>query len=382
MTLRDAAALSAGNLVRSPVRTLLTILGLGVGIGAILTVVTLGGAGQTQVETEIAKLGVDKVWVSADSESVRQLEPSDSELAAAQAGADVCAGAGTVSAVSMGAETLAAQIAGYDEGMAEVHQPTVTEGRLFTAGEHRQGAAVAVIDESLAEALGGDVCGERVYVGARSVRVVGVIRNRAVQLAGATAGTLILPLSTFMDTFSEAGVSEMTVSIPAGASADDVAARVTGALSRAGGTFRASSLQEEIDAARSVIRIFVMVLACVAAVCMLTGSIGVMNILLVSVRERKKEIGLIKAVGGTSGQVGMLFLLESIGYTLLGCLLGLALGVLMIRLFGGWIGLDAQLSPAAALPAMASAGVLGVVFGVAPAMRAAGLAPVEAFRGE
>ena len=382
MTLRDAAALSAGSLVRSPVRTLLTILGLGVGIGAILTVVTLGGAGQTQVETEIAKLGVDKVWVSADSESVRQLEPSDSELAAAHAGADVCAGAGTVSAVSMGAETLAAQIAGYDEGMAEVHQPTVTEGRLFTAGEHRQGAAVAVIDESLAEALGGDVCGERVYVGARSVRVVGVIRNRAVQLADATAGTLILPLSTFMDTFSEAGVSEMTVSIPAGASADDVAARVTGALSRAGGTFRASSLQEEIDAARSVIRIFVMVLACVAAVCMLTGSIGAMNILLVSVRERRKEIGLIQAVGGTSGQVGMLFLLESIGYTLLGCLLGLALGVLMIRLFGGWIGLDAQLSPADALPAMASAGVLGVVFGVAPAMRAAGLAPVEAFRGE
>lgn len=382
MTLRDAAALSAGSLIRSPVRTLLTILGLGVGIGAILTVITLGGAGQTQVETEIAKLGVDKVWISADADSTRQLEPEDSALAAMQAGADVCAGAGTISSVSLGTEMMAAQVAGYDAGMDAVHQPTLTEGRLFTHREHEQGAAVALADESLAKALGGDVCGESVFVGARSVRIVGVIRDRAVQLSGTTAGTIILPLSTFMDTFTGAAVSEMTVSIPAGASADEIAGRVTGALGRKGGMFRASSLQEEIDAARSVIRIFVMVLACVAAVCMLTGSIGVMNILLVSVRERRKEIGLIKAVGGTSGQVGMLFLLESIGYTLLGCLLGLALGVVMIRLFGAWIGLDAQLSPAAALPAMAAAGILGIVFGVAPALRAARLAPVEAFRGE
>ena len=126
--------------------------------------------------------------------------------------------------------------------------------------------------------------------------------------------------------------------------------------------------------------LFVLVLACVAAVCMLTGSIGVMNILLVSVRERRREIGLIKAVGGQAGQVGLLFLLEAVCYALLGCALGLALGMWMIRFFGQLVGLDAALTGEIAFPAVAAACALGMVFGVAPALGAARLTPVNALR--
>ena len=129
-------------------------------------------------------------------------------------------------------------------------------------------------------------------------------------------------------------------------------------------------------------RIFVMVLLCVAAVCMLTGAIGVMNILLVSVRERRREIGLMKAVGATSRQVGLLFLLEAVCYALLGGALGVLLGGVMIRLFGGWIGLSASLSLRVALPTALAASGLGVLFGVAPALRAAALMPVDALRQE
>ena len=382
MTLRDAAALSSSNLMKSPVRTLLTILGLGVGIGAILTVITLGSAGQAQVETEIARLGVDKVWITAEADSARLLAPSDAALVAMHANAPTCAGAAAAGSVAYGDTLLGAQITGYDASMTAVHQPTLLSGRLFTAAEHLSGAAVALIDESLSEALGGDMAGEWIYVGHRAVRVVGVIRSMTVQLLGASAGTVVLPLQTFLDTYASASVSEMTVSVPTGAKAETVAAQAAAALNVNGGRFRASSLQEEIDAARSVVRIFVMVLMCVAAVCMLTGSIGVMNILLVSVRERRREIGLIKAFGGTARQVGLLFLLEAVCYTLLGCLLGLLLGVAMIRLFGAWIGLNAALSPATALPAMLAAGALGVAFGVVPALRAARLVPVEALRSE
>ena len=123
-----------------------------------------------------------------------------------------------------------------------------------------------------------------------------------------------------------------------------------------------------------------MVLACVAAVCMLTGGIGVMNILLVSVRERRREIGLIKAIGGTSRQVGLLFLLEAVCYALLGGLLGVAMGMAMVRLFGSMIGLDAVLDAQTAVPAVLIAGALGIVFGVAPALRAAGMVPVDALK--
>ncbi len=380
MMLWDAAMLAATNLLKNPVRTLLTILGLGVGVGAILTVVTLGGAGQAQVETEIARLGVDKVWITADAESDRMLTTADSRYAAAAAGAPACAGAVTIGMVSRGENACTAQIAGYDAGIEDVHQPVLLEGRMISGAEHETAASVALADESLAAQLGGDVCGARVFVGNRAVRIVGVVRDMTVQAAG--TGMVILPLTTFLDTYASAQIAEMTVSVPAGAQAEEIGGIATAALEKRGGSFRAASLQEEIDAARSVIRIFVMVLACVAAVCMLTGSIGVMNILLVSVRERRREIGLLKAVGGTARQVGTLFLLEAVCYAVLGCGLGLLLGVAMIRLFGAWIGLSAVLSLQTTAVTVLAACALGVAFGVVPALRAAGMVPVEALKGD
>ena len=380
MKLMDAAGLSADNLRKNPVRTLLTILGLGVGIGAVLTVLTLGSAGEEQVENEIARLGVDKVWITPRDE-VGGLDAQSGEKAAAATGSSACAGAYTLSVVSLGEHAVPAQVAGFDEGMEAVHDPVLRRGRLFTAREYR-GEPVALVDSVLEEVLGGDVVGQRVDAGSRRVRVVGVVEGLQGSVAGASNGMLILPLVTFLDTYAACGVSEVTVGVPRGGRAEAVGEAAVAALAGGGGSLRASSLQEEIDAARSVIRIFVMVLACVAAVCMLTGGIGVMNILLVSVRERRREIGLMKAIGGTARQVGMLFLMEAVCYALLGGLLGILLGMGMIRVFGAWIGLNAFLRADTAVPAVLAAGALGIVFGVAPALRAAGMQPVEALREE
>lgn len=382
MKLKDAMGLSALSLLKNPVRTALTILGLGVGIGAILTVLTLGTAGQEQVEAEIARLGVDKVWVTAGADSDRALEAADSAAVAAATGAPVCAGAYTMGAVTMGDKALLAQISGYDQGVEAVHHPAVEEGRLFTEKEFKAGSPVALVEYSLAQALGGDVVGERISVGSRKVRIVGVVSDMSVQVLSSTDGAVLLPLTTFLDTYAGASVSELTVGVPRGVRAESVGAEAVAALTSLGGTYEAASLQEEIDAARSVIRIFVMVLGCVAAVCMLVGSIGVMNILLVSVRERRREIGLMKAVGGTAGQVGLLFLLEAVCYALLGGVLGLVLGVVMIRAFGAWIGLNAFLTAGTAIPAILAAAALGVIFGVVPALRASAMVPVEALKQE
>lgn len=374
MKLRDAAALSAANLRKNPVRTLLTILGLGVGIGAVLTVLTLGSAGEEQVEFQISRLGVDKVWVTPMEAG--SLAKNAGETIAASTGIPACAGAYTMAAVQLDGHAALAQVNGYDSGMEAVHAPTVVQGRLFTAREYG-GTAVALVDEAMAETLGGDVLGMRLDVGSRKVRIVGIVGGMKVQAASASNGMVILPLQTFLDTYASASVNEVTLGVPRGSRADDVGEAAVAAL---GDGYQASSLQEEIDAARSVVRIFVMVLACVAAVCMLTGGIGVMNILLVSVRERRREIGLIKAIGGTSGQVGLLFLMEAVCYALLGGLLGVALGMVMIRFFGAMIGLEASLGLYTAVPAVLIAGALGVLFGVAPALRAAGMLPVDALK--
>lgn len=374
MRWKDAAGMSAGNLRKNPVRTLLTILGLGVGIGAVLTVLTLGSAGEEQVEVQISRLGVDKVWITAEEE--QSLDKEAGSIIATSAGVPACAGAYTMAAVMADEEPSLVQVNGYDRAMAEVHGPELMEGRLFTAREYA-GAAVALVDETLAEKLGQPVIGRRIDVGSRKVRIVGIVSGMKVQAVSASNGMVILPLQTFLDTYAAASVSEVTVSVPRGMQADAVSAAALAAL---GDGYRSTSLQAEIDAARSVVRIFVMVLACVAAVCMLTGGIGVMNILLVSVRERRREIGLIKAIGGTSRQVGLLFLMEAVCYAMLGGVLGVILGMGMVRFFGAVIGLDAALTVYTAAPAVLIAGMLGILFGVAPALRAAGMLPVDALK--
>lgn len=379
MTWRDAIRLAVSALRGGIVRTVLTILGLGVGVGAVLTVLTLGSAGEVRVENEIVKLGVNKVWVRA-GDSHHALAAMDAARMSQSTGAPACAGAYTLTAAAMGRESAIIQVAGFDESMTVVHAPKLLEGRLLMSEEFQQGSAVCLVDEALNEHFGGEVVGRFVTLANRRMRVVGVIKNMAMQALSGGNGMLLISLRTFMDTF-DSRVAEITLSVQQGQDAQQVADGALLALGVEDG-FRADTLENEINAAREVVRIFVMVLVCVAFVCMLTGGIGILNVLYLSVRERRREIGLIKAVGGTAGQVGVLFLLEAAVYALLGGVLGVVLGAGMIRLFGAWIGLETGLTAARTLPVLIGAGALGVGFGVAPAVKAAGLQPVDALRSE
>lgn len=379
MTWRDAIRLAISGLRGGIVRTLLTILGLGVGVGAVLTVLTLGDAGEVRVETEIAKLGVNKVWVRA-GDSQHALKAVDAARMSQSTGAPACAGAYTLTAAAMGRESAIIQVAGFDESMKAVHTPKLLEGRLLIPAEFQQGSTVCLVDETLSEHFGGEIVGRYITLANRRMRVVGVIKNMAMQALSGGNGMLLMPLHTFMDTF-DGQVAEVTLLVQQGQNAQHVADLALSALETEDG-FRADTLESEINAAREVVRIFVMVLVCVALVCMLTGGIGILNVLYLSVRERRREIGLMKAIGGTAEQVGALFLLEAASYALLGGILGIALGAWMIGVFGSWIGLKAVLMPKHAIPVLIGASVLGISFGVAPAVQAAGLQPVDALRSE
>lgn len=379
MSWYDAVRLSFSALRGGIFRTLLTILGLGVGVGAVLAVLTLGDAGEERVESEIARLGVDKVWIRAKDSRHELLAADASELNAITE-TPACAGAYTVAAVQIDGDAALTQIAGFDASMTSVHAPKLLAGRLLSDAEYEKGSTVCLVDKAFAEKISGDILGKRITIGNRRFRIVGVIKGMTMQAMTAGSGLVILPLGTFLDTLG-GQIAEITLSVQRGQNAETVAQQALATLSADGG-FRADTLENEIDAAREVVRIFVMVLICVAIVCMLTGSIGVMNVLLVSVRERRREIGLLKAIGGTSAQVGLLFLLEAAVYALLGGLLGVVLGNMMITVFAAWIGLDASLRLADTVPVLLGAALLGCLCGVLPALKAAGLQPVDALRCE
>lgn len=379
MTCRDTIWLAVSALRGNLIRTLLTILGFSVGVGAVLTVLTLGNSGEIRVEEEIAKLGVNKIWIRAASNR-RELQASDARLISDSTGAAACAGAYGMSTIVMDSISLLTQIAGFDTSMMPVHSPKLLQGRTFLSEEFEKGKKVCLIDEVLAAQLGEDVVGKRLTLGGRRFCVIGVIKRMTVQSMAGGNGLCILPLNTFLDTMG-GSVSDITLCVQNGHEAGNLAAQ-TIALLPDGHELRADTLEKEIGAAREVVRIFVLVLICVAAVCMLTGSIGVMNVLLVSVRERRREIGLMKAIGADSHQIGILFLLEAATYALLGGLIGILLGAGMISVFGRWIGLDARMQLSHALPVLIAAGILGVGFGVFPALKASALPPVDALKCE
>lgn len=165
MTLRDALDFALTSLRGNLAKSLLTVLGLGVGVGAVLTVLSLGDAGEIRVEEEIARLGVDKVWFCAENPAYPLTE--DCRVIAASTGADVCLGASTMDAVSLGGQTVYAQIAGYDDGLETVHHPSSVQGRMFTAREY-SGERVALLDETLAGRLNAAV-GDFINCGGRAL---------------------------------------------------------------------------------------------------------------------------------------------------------------------------------------------------------------------
>lgn len=378
MTIRDSIRLSASGLRGGIMRTLLTILSLAVGVGAVLTVLALGDAGELRVEDEIAKLGVNKVWIRSGSDH-SVLQEGDARLVSEAVQAPACAGAYTMATLVCGRQSALIQVAGFDDSAAAVHAPKVLEGRMLLLEEFSRGEAVCMIDEVLDEYLGGDMLGQYVRAANRRFRVVGIIKPMSLQTLSGGNGMMILPLPTALDTF-DTQVAEITVSVQPGQETQTVAHLAAEVLG--GDEYRTDTLEKEINAAREIVRIFVMVLLCVAVVCMLSGGIGVMNVMLLSVRERRNEIGLIKAIGGTSPQIAVLFLLEAAAYALLGGLLGVLLGQGMIVLFGKLIGLRAATQFSTVIPVLASAALMGISFGVVPAVKAARLQPVEALRSE
>ncbi|MBQ2953097.1 MAG: ABC transporter permease [Clostridia bacterium] len=373
MRLTDAVQMALGTLRSHAGRTLLTILGLGVGVAAVLTVLALGAAGEAQVEVEIGRMGVNCVWVSrADGGCLTE---ADVENAAGAAGTSACAGAARAGVVVLDGEAAAAQLTAYDASMQAVHDVQLIRGRGLSAADHDGRNPVCLLDAALAAELGGDVLGRRLLLGGRLMTIVGVAQTLPAS-AISTGGVVAMPLGTYEDTFGETA-RELTLKVPADGDAALLAEAVRAAL---GGDFRTRTLQQEISAARSIVRIFVTVLMCVAGVCMATGGVGVMNVLLLSVRERQREIGLLKALGATAGQVCLLFLLEAVGYAALGGVSGLALGAGLIALCGAWTGVPAALTWRQAAPVMLLAAALGLLFGVIPALRAARLQVVDALR--
>ena len=375
----DFWKLSLLNIFAAPARSVLTVLGMSIGIGAILAVITLGDAGRAQVKSEMTRLGIDRVWLTAaEGETLRH---GDAQLLASALDATATEQVYAPATARAGRREESCVLVGCSREYMDLMGTGVLEGRDLYAAEWQPGARSVLLGAALAEKLGVEP-GELISVSGVPLWVRGIIAqgNKLSQVDA--SGAVFLPIAVFCEWMGQ-GVHEIILSVPEGVTPQAVAAMAQDVMRvKRDMSVEAVTMQVQIEAANSVMSIFVDVLKWVAAICILVGGIGVMNILLVSVRERRREIGIMKSLGTTEGQICLLFLLEALVYALVGGCMGLVIGIGLIETAGRSIGLTPVIRLGDCAAVFLAALAVGLFFGVSPASRASRMKPVDALRDE
>ena len=393
-------------------RSGLTMLGILIGIAAVILTVGLGEGAQAQVSGEINALGSNLLVVSPGSSTastgIRGGFGSASTLTEADATAlaskTVAPDIAAVAPATQRSETLTAtgtnwttSVVGTTPDWLSVRARSVTEGRFLTAADENTDAAVAVLGATTAQELFGfrDPVGQTVAVNGLPLTVIGVLNTVGASASSSTSNLddqAVVPITTVANRIfgGSARTSVQSIYLEATSSATLSAAYQEAdsellrlhQVSAANADFTIASQQSLLSTATSVDKTLTVLLAGIAAISLLVGGIGVMNIMLVSVTERIREIGLRKALGATHRAIRRQFLVEASVLGLAGGVLGAGLGLVGAAVLPHLISNPIAISPTATAGAIIVAIGIGIGFGVYPATRAARLAPIDALRSE
>ncbi|MGO8873021.1 MAG: ABC transporter permease [Acidimicrobiales bacterium] len=395
-------------------RSALTVLGIMIGITAVILTVGLGEGAQQQVGSEISALGSNLLTVSpgstTSSSGIRGGFGSASTLTVGNADAlsskmvapDINAVAPVITeseSLVVGTTNWTTTVVGTDPSWLTVRGRTMTEGRFIAPHDLATRANVVVLGSTTAEELFGfrDPVGQTVDIAGLPMSVIGVLNTVGSSSSSSTTSDpddqAVLPLTTAsVELFGGASrntVSQILIQATSGATlsaayqeADTELLALHKTTTAAAADFTIESEQQVLSTATSVDKTLTVLLGGVAGISLLVGGIGVMNIMLVSVTERIREIGLRKALGATPRIIRRQFLVEASVLGTVGGVLGAALGLIGAVVLPHFISDPIAISPVATVGAIAIAVAIGIAFGVYPASRAARLAPIDALRSE
>jgi putative ABC transport system permease protein len=390
-------------LARNKMRTALTMLGMIIGVGAVITMVALGTGAQSSIETQIQSAGTNMIMVSAGnfmSGGVRTgqgnastLTPEDAMAIAGVTGVQYIApGVNTRGQVVAGNLNWGTQIQGTDVDLPLIRSWPTAKGAFFSPADVASAAKVAVLGAVVHEQLfGGDVdpVGQIIRINNQPFTVSGVMASKGQSGMGQDQDDVVyVPYTTVMKKLRGITyVQNITVSAASAADTAPTADRIA-TLLRARhqivdeDDFMVRTMEEMASVRVQATETMTALLASIAGVSLLVGGIGIMNIMLVSVTERTREIGLRLAIGARGRDVLMQFLVEAIVLSLVGGSIGIALGLGLSQGVTLWMSWPTKVSPEAVGVAFLFAAITGVFFGFYPARKAAALDPIDALRFE
>ncbi len=388
-------------------RSLLTMLGILIGIAAVMLTVGLGEGARLQIGKEINKLGSNLLIVipgngglssGLSGSSSGGFSLADAQVISDPAIAPDVAGVAPVmtSGVTLqyGTKDTSTQVNGTLPAWAQVRARTLSEGRFFTEAEQASAAQVAVLGPETARSLFDQEppVGKEIVVSGQTFVVIGVLESSGSASLSNDDDVLVIPMSTMAQRLStpSGALTINTIYVAARDDASITAAHqeITRALTvnrqttTADQDFSIFTFQALLTAANTMTGVLTSLLGGLAAISLVVGGIGVMNIMLVSVSERVREIGLRKALGATPRLIRRQFMVEAGILGLLGGALGVLVGLLGAAILTPLLNLQVTLSLPATVLALAVSLGIGVIAGVYPAARAANLPPIDALRSE
>ncbi|HVG30589.1 MAG TPA: ABC transporter permease [Pyrinomonadaceae bacterium] len=395
-------------LVRNKMRALLTMLGIIIGVSAVIAMVSIGQGAQASVQAQIEGMGTNLLFVSAGAQNVggvrggagdaggaNTLQPEDLDAIKREVPSVALVSPSVNSRVQLVAGNLnwSTQVQGVSDGLPGIRNWNVQSGEFFTESDVRTAARVIVLGQTVADNLfpGVDPTGQTVRVTNLPFRVVGVMARKGQDPQGRDQDDLAFAPFTAVQK-KLLGTTRLPVAYVSAVSADatyTAQVQITELLRQRHkltasepNDFTVRNMSDVAEAANETNSTMTILLGCIAGVSLLVGGIGIMNIMLVSVTERTREIGIRMAIGARSSAVRTQFLIESIVLSLTGGIVGIVLGVSVSLAIPALLGWQTLVSPASIVGSAVFSAAVGIFFGYYPARKAAALDPIDALRFE
>ncbi len=412
MSLFETLRTAIGAIFARKLRSALTMLGILIGIASVMLTVGLGQGAQKTITDEINKLGSNMIMVTSGANSgltagggnnrapraVAPLTLNDAAaLANKQANPDIAYVAPvsqTTGSLAAGSTSATASVVGTTPDWLAIRARSVVEGRFFSTDDSSKNAMVAVLGSTTATNLFGTTyaTGQTFTLNGQAFTVIGLLNTVGQSITGNEDDVVVIPAGTYAvrmaTTTNLTNVSMILLSARDQASLTAAQQQATATMLNqhrvtvSAPDFSVSSQQALVNTIGNLTGILTALLSGLAAISLIVGGIGVMNIMLVSVTERIREIGLRKALGATPSVIMQQFLVEASALGLMGGALGIGLGVAGANIITRIVNQPVIISPLATLLALSVSLVIGIVAGVYPAYRAARMAPIDALRNE